>query len=68
MDDLGLIWNLESGKNQRLDLIPCLHKVVNAHQKRTSGTVTIFMENLTATENYNAPQLIPPQDLDPEAL
>ena len=36
--------------------------------KRTSGGITIYTENLTATENCNVLQLIPPQDLDPEVL
>ena len=49
-------------------LIPCLHKVFKALQNRISGAITIYTDNLTATENFNVPQLSPPQDLDQEAL
>ena len=47
---------------------PCLHKVFKALQNQTSGAVTIYMDDLMATENFNAPQLSPSQDLDPEVL
>ena len=39
-------------------------EVFKAHQKWTSGTLTIYTENLTAMENCNVLQLIPPQDLE----
>ena len=59
-----LAWNW----SKNISLIPCLHEVLEVLQNRTSGAITIYTDDLMATENFSAPQLSPPQDRDPEAL
>ena len=52
----------------KLNHLPCLHEVFKALQNRTSDAIIIYTDGLMAMEKFNAPQLSPPQDLDPEAL